>query len=127
MEPEIDLFFMLMAIILLIILFRLEKKVKNKRLKSFKFKTYYFRVLSDILEQNYGFKRNGEDIMFQMTGKIKVKIKKYEGEAKEGLIIDPLEFKLADNFFKFLKRRVRTNFVLDGGKRYKKTLKWKKD
>ena len=26
--------------------------------------------------------------MFQMTGKIKVKIKKCEGEAKEGLIID---------------------------------------
>ena len=64
--------------------------------------------------------------MFQMTGKIKVKIKKYEGEAKQGLI-DPLEFKLADNFFKFIKRRVRTNFVLDGGKKFKKTLKWKKD
>ena len=30
-----------MAIILLIILFRLEKKVKNKRLECFKFKTYY--------------------------------------------------------------------------------------
>ena len=83
MEPEIDLLFMLMAIILLIILFRLEKKVKNKRLKSFKFKTYYFRVLSDILEQNYGFKKNGENIMFQMTGKIKVKIKKCEEETKK--------------------------------------------
>ena len=64
--------------------------------------------------------------MFQMTGKISVKIKKYEGEAKQGLIIDPLEFKLAYNSFKFLKRRVRTNFVLDGGKRYKKTLNGKK-
>ena len=127
MEPEIDLLFMLMAIILLIILLRLEMWVKNKRLECFKFKRYYFRVFSDILQQNYGFKKNGESIMFQMTGKIKVRIKKYEGEAKEGLIIEPLEFKLADYFFKFLKRKVRTNFILEGEKRFKKALKWKKN
>ena len=127
MESEIDLLFMLMAIILLIILLRLEMKVKNKRLECFKFKRYYFRVFSDILQQNYGFKKNGESIIFQMTGKIKLRIKKYEGEAKEGLIIEPLEFKLADYFFKFLKRKVRTNFILEGEKRFKKTLKWKKN
>ena len=62
-----------------------------------------------------------------MTGKIKLRINKYEGEAKEGLIIEPLEFKLADYFFKFLKRKVRTNFILEGEKRFKKTLKWKKN
>ena len=122
MESEIDLLFMLMSIILLIILFRVEKRVKNKRSDCFKLKRYYFRVSCVILEENYGFKKNGENIMFQMTGKIKVKRNKCEGEAKEGLIIDPLEFKLASNFFKFLKKRTRTNFILDN-KRFKKLKK----